>query len=107
MKSLKFREHLVKPILSGEKNITWRFFDEKNLSAGDEIDLINWKTREKFGEAVITDVREKKMAELEEGDFEGYEKFSSREEMYDTYKNYYGEKIGPDTIVKIVRFKLK
>ncbi|MCR4283952.1 MAG: hypothetical protein NUV64_01355 [Parcubacteria group bacterium] len=47
------------------------------------------------------------MSELEEADFDGHEKFSSEEEMYQTYRTYYGDKVGPDTIVKIIRFKLQ
>ena len=61
--SIKFREYLSKLVLNGEKNTTWRLFDDKNLSKGEEVDLINWNTKEKFGEAVLTEVWEKKMKE--------------------------------------------
>lgn len=47
------------------------------------------------------------MKDLVDSDFDGHEKFSSEEEMYKTYRTYYGEKVGPDTFVKIIRFKLK
>lgn len=106
-KTLKFRDYLIKPILSGEKDVTWRLFDEKNISVRDEVDLINWNTKEKFGEAIIINVREKKMGDLIESDFEGHEKFANREEMYNKSRVYYGNKIGADTMVKIFRFKLK
>ena len=105
--SIKFREYLSKLVLNGEKNTTWRLFDDKNLSKGEEVDLINWNTKEKFGEAVLTEVWEKKMKDLEESDFDGHEKFSSDEEMYKTYRTYYGDKVSPETIVKIIRFRLK
>ena len=39
MKVLKFREYLVPLVLSGEKDSTWRLFDDKDLSVGDEIEL--------------------------------------------------------------------
>jgi len=106
-KTLKFRDYLVNLILDEEKDTTQRLFDDKNLSVGDEIDLVNWDTRKKFGEAVIVDIWEKKMGEIEEKDFDGHEKFSSKEEMYNTYRTYYGDKVNADTIVKIIRFKLK
>lgn len=106
-KTLKFRDRLVKLILNGEKDITWRLFDEKNLSIGDEIDLINWNTKDKFGEAIITEIWEKRMEDIEEKDFEGHEKFSGKEEMYDTYTTYYGRKVDEKTVVKVIRFKLK
>jgi len=36
MKSLKFSAELVPLILSGEKTMTWRFWDDKDLDSGDE-----------------------------------------------------------------------
>jgi hypothetical protein len=105
-KTLKFRDCLVDLILTGKKNVTWRLFDDKNLQKGDLIDLINWNTKEKFGEATVVDIREKKLKEIEEGDFEGHEKFLNQEEMYSTYRNYYGKKVNGETIVKIITFKL-
>lgn len=106
-KTIKFREHLAQLVLAGEKTLTWRLFDDKNLSEGDEVDLINKNTMEKFGEAVLTKVWKKKFSEVEDSDFDGHEKYSSDEEMYQTYRAYYGDKVGPDTIVKIIRFQLK
>ncbi|HLP86774.1 MAG TPA: ASCH domain-containing protein [Candidatus Paceibacterota bacterium] len=106
-KVVKFRDKLAKLILAGEKNLTWRLFDDKDLKKGDIVDLVNWNTGEKFGEAKLTDVYEKKMGEVEESDFDGHEKFTSDEEMYQTYRTYYGDKVGPETIVKIIRFELK
>jgi hypothetical protein len=105
-KSFKFREHLVPLVLKGEKNVTWRLFDDKNITTGDEVDLINWNTKEKFGEAVVTAVREKNLGKLEDEDWKGHERFESDEEMYVTYSTYYGEKVGPETPVKIISFRL-
>ena len=106
-KTIKFKDELAKLILAGEKNLTWRMFDDKNLSEGDEVDFINKNTMEKFGEAVLTKVWQKKLSEVGDSDFDGHEKYSSGEEMYQTYRAYYGDKVGPDTIVKIIRFRLK
>lgn len=106
-KTIKFRDFLANLVSKGEKDSTWRLFDDKDLQEGDEVDLINWNTKEKFAEAVLTEVREKKMAELEPADFEGHERFESEEKMYEAYRTYYGDKVGPDTSVKIIRFRLK
>lgn len=106
-KSLKFREYLVPLVLSGEKNVTYRLFDDKNLQIGDRVDLINWNTKEVFGEGKLTEVIEKSLGKLEESDFEGHEKFENEEEMYETYRKYYGDKVNEDTIVKIIKFELK
>ncbi len=105
-KTIKFRDNLAKLVLAGEKDLTWRLFDDKSFSKGEEVDLINWNTKEKFGEATLMQVWEKKMSELQGSDFDGHEKFASEEEMYATYRTYYGDKVGPDTTVKVIRFKL-
>ncbi|GEM_PF-239271 len=105
-KTLKFKPELVKLILAGQKNCTWRLFDDKGLKAGDVLDLIDSSTKEKFSEAEIIHLYEKKMADLTGADFEGHEKFADKEEMYRTYRTYYGEKVGPDTAVKIIKFKM-
>ena len=93
-------------ILSGEETTTWRLFDEKNLKKRDIIDLINWDTKEVFSEAEITGVWEKKMGELDDNDLKEHEEFSNKEEMYQIYRSFYGDKVGPDTTVKVVLFKL-
>tara|TARA_Y100000310_G_scaffold112994_2_gene111542 strand:+ start:3459 stop:3791 length:333 start_codon:yes stop_codon:yes gene_type:complete len=105
-KSLKFRDYLVPLVLSGEKDITWRLFDDKELSVSDKIELINWNTKEKFGEAEITEIKEKEMKKLEDEDFKGHEKFKNKEQMYKIYRTYYGDRVKPATIVKIIKFEL-
>lgn len=106
MKTLKFRHNLIEKILNGSKTVTWRLFDDKNLQVGDQVEFIDWESGEKFAEAEITGMREKKLNEIEEKDFEGHEKYESTEEMLRHYKKYYGEKVDMDTIIKIVEFKL-
>jgi hypothetical protein len=106
-KDIKFRDNLAKLVIAGEKNSTWRLFDDKDLTEGDAVNLVNWNTEEVFATATLIEVREKKMGELEDADFDGHEKFASEEEMYQTYRTYYGDKVRPDTIVKIIRFKLQ
>lgn len=106
MKTLKFRHHLADEILAGRKTITWRLFDDKDLKLGDKVELLYWETKEKFADAEIIEVREKKLGEIEEKDFEGHEKFENREEMLETYRKYYGDKVDWNTAVKIIKFKL-
>ncbi len=104
-KSLKFVPHLVKMILSGEETCTWRFFDDKDLKTGDILDFVEKENGNIFAMAEITSVKEKKFGDVESSDLEGHEKFESKEKMYGAYRSYYGNKIAPDTLVKIVRFK--
>jgi hypothetical protein len=107
MKTLKFQPHLVPLILSGEKDSTWRLFDDKDLKEGDELQFMNSETDEVFGIASILYTREKKLKDLNHLDFEGHEKFESQERMYEAYQNYYGDKVTPESIVKIIKFRLR
>ena len=101
-KQLKFREHLIPSILSGEKSSTWRLFDDKNLQVGDELEFLNWSTKEKFGDAVIVTIKETTLGQLEPADILPH--YRTFEEMYEHYGKYYGPEVGPDTKLKIISF---
>ncbi len=105
-KQIKFREHLIPFILSGEKDATWRLLDDKDLQVGDELEFLNWATKEKFAEGTILAVKETTLGKLIEKDFDGHEKFESDKAMYRHYRELYGDKVGPDTPLKIIKFKL-
>ena len=106
MKKLGFAQNLVPLILGGSKTVTWRMFDDKNLQIGDQLEFINSNTGEKFAEAEFVSIREKKLGEIEEKDFQGHETYKGKEEMLKTYQGYYGDKVDWDTPVKIIAFKL-
>ncbi len=106
MKTLKFRHNLVQKILDGSKNVTWRLFDDKDLQVGDRLEFIDYDAGGKFAEAEIVRVREKKLGEINEKDFEGHEKYENKQEMLKQYREYYGEKVDVDTVIKIVKFNL-
>jgi hypothetical protein len=106
MKQLKFEAKLVPLILSGEKNVTWRLLDDKDLSVGDELELINSKTGEPFATAKIIEVKEKILGDIDADGFDGHEKFSSKPEMIETYRGYYGDRVDESSEVKIIKFEL-
>ena len=106
MKTLKFKGFKAQWILDGVKTATMRLFDDKDLQVGDELELVNSDDGEIFATAVITEVTYKKVGEVEDVDLDGHEKWNSREGMMDSLKKYYGNRVSPDTEVKIVRFKL-
>ncbi len=107
MKTLKFATHLVEKILKGEKTSTWRLFDDKDLQEKDELIFINKETGKNFGTATITSVKVKTLGTLTEEDWIGHERFASEEEMYASYKRYYGDQVGPRSEVKILTFNFK
>jgi hypothetical protein len=106
MKTLKFRSNLAEIIIAGKKTSTWRLFDDKDLKNGDKVEFARWETKEKFADAEIEQVREKKLREVEESDFDRHEKYESKEAMLEEFKKYYGDKVSFDTIVKIIDFKI-
>lgn len=105
-KGIKFRDYLVPLVLSGEKTATWRLFDDKDLAAGDLIDLNEFGKEEPFGTAEITHVITKKFGDLTTQDKIGHESYSSDEEMYKTFSRYYKTQVTAHTELKIIHFKL-
>lgn len=106
MKKVKFATSLVPLVLSGEKTSTWRLFDDKDLSVGDDIICVDTTTGAEFASARITSVKEKPLGDVVDGDFVAHEKFESREKMFETYRIYYGDKVQDDSVVKIINFML-
>lgn len=106
MKILKFAPALRPLVLSGEKTCTWRLFDEKDFELGDEVSFVGGG--KEFARAVITGVREKRLGDITSEDeiADGHERFGSREERLETYRGYYGDRVNPDTVVKILKFSL-
>jgi hypothetical protein len=107
MRTLKFSPHLVDKIISGKKTSTQRLFDDKDLQAGDELQLVNSETGDFFGSAIITELKVRTLGTLTDEDWVGQERFPSNEEMYAIYRKYYGEDVNPDTEVKIIRFNFQ
>ena len=106
MKTLKFKDFKAKWILEGVKTSTMRLFDDKDLQEGDELELINNDFGEVFSKATITEVIYKKLGEIDDVDLEGHEKWDNKDEMLESLKKYYGDKVKLDTMVKVVKFKL-
>ena len=105
MKRLKFSEPSPHMILSGKKTTTWRVNDDKDLSVGDNVQLCYGDGKE-FAKMVIFNVRETTFGELTNDDWNGHEKFSSDDEMYETYSKYYNLKVTPETKVKVIKFRV-
>lgn len=107
MKVLKFKKQLVDKILDGSKTSTWRMFDDKDLKVGDIIELLDETSKEKFSEAEIVNIKEKKLREVDEKDFDGHEKYLDSNDMLKKYRGYYGDRVTMDTKIKMIDFKLK
>jgi len=110
MKTLKFDHDQAQAILAGQKNSTWRLYDDKDLSVSDEIrviDKVEPKRPESWqiiGQAKVTEVVEKLLGAVTAEDLRAHQPFMSKEKVLETYKGYYGHRVSFDTPVKIVYF---
>lgn len=105
-KTLKFDGSLVPLIFAGEKRTTWRVNDDKDLQEYDRLILINKTTGKAFAKAVIKHIEETTLGDVDISGRDGHEAYESRDAMYQTFRSYYGNEIGPDTPVKIITFSL-
>jgi hypothetical protein len=103
MKKLKFANPDL--FMKGKKNTTWRINDDKKLSVGDVISLVDIKDKE-FAKARIVDVRETVFEGLRKGDRQGSEEFPSDIDMYKTFSKHYKMKVTPRTEVKVIKFQV-
>lgn len=46
------------------------------------------------------------LKDIVDADYDGHERFGNPAEMLQMYRKYYGEKVVPETIVKIIKFEL-
>ena len=113
MKTLKLEHQLADDIRGGLKRSTWRMFDDKDISVGDELELIDKSdpgdpnTWQVFARAKVIEITEKFLKNVKDEDFKGHEQFDSPKEMLMTYQGYYGGQVNMDTPVKIIRFELE
>ena len=106
-KTIKFTSFLADLILEGGKTTTWRLFDDKNLQIGDLLNFQLSETGKDFAKAKITGLKEKTLAEVNEADYGGHEKYESQVAMLNQFKKFYGDRVSIETTVKIIRFNLE
>lgn len=110
MKILKVGHKVAKLIAEGTKNTTWRVNDDKNLSVNDKIgivDKVNPKDPDSWriiGIAHVNKILEKRLGEIEPPELGKGEDFSSKSEMFEIFKKYYGPEVNEQTPVKILEF---
>ncbi len=109
MKTLKLEHELADLVRAGKKSSTWRMFDDKNVSAGDEVELVDKvdparpETWLVMGTARIGQVIEKELGTITAEEMQEH-KYASFDEMLTTYREYYGSDVSATTIIKIINF---
>lgn len=106
MKRLRFYGNLPELILEGSKTSTWRINDEKGIKVDDALSLCRGEDYTEFAKAKVMHVTVTTFGNLSKEDKEGHEEFNSEAEMYEIYSGYYGFPVGPETELKIIKFKL-
>jgi len=110
MKTLKFDHPIAQLIESGERNSTWRLFDDKDIAVNDEIRIIDkvdpkdpqtWRI---IGTARVSEVLEKRLEDITEQTMTDDHKYTSKKEIVDHYRQYYGNKVTGSSPVKIIYF---
>lgn len=104
---IRFEESLIDPVLSGEKNTTWRLWEDKDkdLEVNETVSLQD-NEGEEFAKARILWVKDTTFERLTEEDRQGHEDFESEQEMLKTYSEYYGRDVGLETKLKVIKFDL-
>lgn len=103
MKTIKFAPHLVAHLRDGTKTTTWRLFDDKDLVVGDVIALVDKESLVHVGTARIASVHAKALGAVTSVELteHGYPDINA---MYDNLRSYYGDRVTPDTEVKMITF---
>ena len=113
MKSLKLDHDLALAVLSGEKNSTIRLFDDKDLTVGDVVQLIDKVDPENrnswtlLGIATLTEVIEKPLGDITDADLTGRQLYASTTTMLTDFRRYYGEGVSDEAVAKIISFNFQ
>lgn len=110
MKKLKLEHRFAELIIQGKVKSTWRLFDDKDLSIGDEVELIDkvqsdrpgtWRT---IGVAHINKIVEKRLGDVDQTDMDNHSRYDSPETAVKAFRRYYGDDVTAATPVKMIHF---
>lgn len=113
MKQLKFEHSFAQSIISGHKTATFRVNDDKDLRVGDQVELVDKVDRDHPtswvipGILQIESITQKPLASLSSDSFIRAESFTSRKEMVQVFRRFYGDHIDEHTPVFIIDFIYK
>jgi len=113
MKILKLDHELAELIKAGKKTSTWRLFDDKDISVGDDVELLDKvdpkdrSTWHPIGIGKVNTVIQRRLGDITEEDHEGHGRHESTEHRLQEFRKYYGPEVTHDTPVKIIHFTFK
>jgi hypothetical protein len=107
MRQLKFGPGLPELILSGKKYATWRLADDaivNDIQVGDT--FVCAGGGKEFATAKVNSIKVVSFADMTEEDKLGHETYPTEEQKYATFSDYYDTVVGPNTMIKIIKFEL-
>lgn len=104
MKTLKFKPQLIASLRAGTKTSTWRLFDDKDLSVGDVVSIMDKSTLDVVGTARISAVSIRPLGEVWQTELDGHESYKNEEDMLATFSSYYGDSVTLATDAKVLHF---
>src|SRR5688572_17487696 len=99
MKQLKFDHSFARLIKSGKKTATFRIADDKDISIGDTVQIVDkvrpdepksWRI---IGEIQVIEVIVKPIGKLTNADYQGSETYEDPEDMLAAFRHYYGDQV--------------
>lgn len=112
-KQIKFEHQQAIDIRTGRKTASFRFFDDKNIRVGDELEIVDKVERDnpaswqRIGTIHVTEVLEKLVRDIYQGDWAGSETYPDQETFLQTMSDQYNRIIEPITPLKIIRFSFE
>lgn len=106
MNILKFDPELIPKIIDENYTTTWRLFDNKQISLGDVVELVNSQNNEVFAKARIIRITHKYLRDINDFDMQNHKKYESLDCIIDGFKKYYGDSVNEGSVVKIYEFNI-
>lgn len=109
-KQIKSDHQLASDIARGLQHVMFRFFDEKNISVGDELELVDKVDRDHpsswqaLGLLKVIQVLQKSVGDLSDADWPATEYYPNKTAFIVYYSDLYHADITDQTPVKIVKF---
>lgn len=98
---------LVDGVLSGEKDVTFRYGFDKVLGEGSVFGVYDADKRYRVADARVVDVYELTVGEVVEREWEGHREYESVDECLDVFAQYYpDESLGVDSVFTVLEFEV-
>ena len=104
MKTIKVAPPLIAQLRNGTKTTTWRLFDDKDLTEGDRVTLVDKVSLREVGTAHIASVVVKTLGGVTEAQLREHG-YDDADAMYANLRGFYGERVTPETEVKMITFE--